>query len=61
MRRAEEELKTRPFSLNLLKELHAALLNGVRGKFKARGKFRTTQNWIGIPGTPVEEARFVPS
>ena len=23
MRRAEEELKTRPFSLNLLKELHA--------------------------------------
>lgn len=60
MRRAEEELKTRPFSLNLLKELHAVLLDGVRGKFKARGQFRTTQNWIGIPGTPIEEAQFVP-
>jgi Fic family protein len=27
---------------------------------KARGQFRTTQNWIGIPGTPIEEAQFVP-
>jgi len=60
MRRAEEELKTRPFSLNLLKALHSVLLNGVRGKFKARGQFRTTQNWIGTPGTPIEAAQFVP-
>jgi len=60
MRRAEEELKTRPFSLNLLKELHAVLLDGVRGRFKARGEFRKQQNWIGIPGTPIEEAQFVP-
>jgi len=60
MRRAEEELKARPFSLNLLKELHAALLDGVRGKFKARGQFRSSQNWIGIPGTPIEEAQFIP-
>jgi Fic family protein len=60
MRQAETELKTRPFSLNLLKDLHAVLLDGVRGKFKARGQFRNTQNWIGIPGTPIEEAQFVP-
>ena len=60
MRRAEEELKTRPFSLNMLKELHALLLDGVRGKFKVRGQFRVTQNWIGIPGTPLEEAHFIP-
>ena len=60
MRRAEEELKARPFSLNLLKELHAMLLDNVRGKFKARGQFRTTQNWIGVPGTPIEVAQFVP-
>ncbi|MBW2648900.1 MAG: Fic family protein, partial [Deltaproteobacteria bacterium] len=60
MRRAEEELKTRPFSLNLLKALHSVLLDGVRGKFKARGQFRTTQNWIGTPGTPIEAAQFVP-
>jgi Fic family protein len=56
MRRAEEELKTRPFTLNLLKDLHAVLLDGVRGKFKARGQFRVTQNWIGIPGTLVQLA-----
>jgi len=60
MRLAEQELKTRPFSLNLLKDLHAVLLDGVRGKFKARGQFRTTQNWIGTPGSPIEKAYFVP-
>ena len=60
MRLAEEELKSRPFSLNLLKDLHSVLLDGVRGKFKARGQFRTTQNWIGSPGSPIEAAQFVP-
>lgn len=60
MRKAEEELKTRPFSLNLLKDLHSVLLDGVRGRFKARGQLRTTQNWIGKVGSPIEEAQFVP-
>ncbi|MDO8634746.1 MAG: Fic/DOC family N-terminal domain-containing protein [Dehalococcoidia bacterium] len=60
MRLAETELQKRPFSLNLLKELHAVLLTGVRGRDKARGQFRTTQNWIGAPGSPIEDAQFVP-
>jgi Fic family protein len=60
MRLAEEELKTRPFSLNLLKSLHAALLEDVRGRDKERGRFRTVQNWIGTPGSPIESAQFVP-
>lgn len=60
MRHAEDQLKSRPFSLNLLKDLHAVLLDGVRGKFKARGQFRISQNWIGKPGTPVERAQFIP-
>lgn len=60
MRQAEDELKIRPFSLNLLKDLHATLLNGVRGKFKARGEFRTSQNWIGKAGSPIEQAQFIP-
>ncbi len=60
MRLAEQTLKKSPFSLNLLKDLHALLLDGVRGKFKSRGKFRTTQNWIGKPGSPIEDAQFVP-
>lgn len=60
MRLAESELQTRPFSLNLLKKLHDTLLTGVRGRDKAKGQFRTTQNWIGAPGSPIEEASFVP-
>ncbi len=57
---AEEELKTRPFNLNLLLELHSILLASVRGRNKGRGRFRTTQNYIGRPGTPIEQADFVP-
>ena len=60
MRLAEKALEARPFSLNLLKQLHAALLEGARGQDKAPGSFRTTQNWIGAPGSPIEEAQFVP-
>ena len=56
----EHELRTRPFSLNLLKRLHSVLLNSVRGRDKGRGEFRKIQNWIGAPGTPIEKADFVP-
>lgn len=57
---AEEELKTRPFNLNLLLNLHSILLDSVRGRNKGRGRFRTTQNWIGQPGTAIEQAEYVP-
>lgn len=57
---AEEELKSKPFTLNLLKNLHAVLLDSVRGRNMARGEFRKVQNWIGAPGTPIEKAEFVP-
>ena len=60
LRVAEKELKNRPFNLNLLLRLHEALLLGVRGRDKGRGRFRTTQNYIGRPGTPIEQADFVP-
>jgi Fic family protein len=58
---AEEELKKRPFNLNLLLQLHSILLDSLRGRNKARGQFRVEQNWIGPPGSTIEEARFVPS
>lgn len=57
---AEEELKIRPFTLNLLKNLHTVLLDSVRGRNMGRGEFRRFQNWIGAPGTPIEQAEFVP-
>lgn len=60
MKIAEGELRSRPFSLNLLKKLHTILLDSVRGRDKARGDFRKIQNWIGRSGSPIEEADFVP-
>lgn len=60
LREAEEELRNRPFNLNLLLRLHATLLDSVRGRNKARGSFRAEQNWIGALGSKIEEAQFVP-
>ena len=60
LREAESELRNRPFNLNLLLSLHATLLDSVRGANMSRGRFRTTQNWIGRPGCAMEQADFVP-
>ena len=60
LREAEAELLKRPFHLNLLLRLHGILLDSVRGQNKARGRFRSEQNWIGAPGSPIEQAAFVP-
>jgi Fic family protein len=49
-----------PVSLKLLKELHSRLLKGVRGADKSPGEFRDRQNFIGTPGMPLKDARFVP-
>jgi Fic family protein len=56
----QEELRTKPFGLNLLKKLHSVLLDSVRGRNMGRGEFRTIQNWIGAPGSPIEKAEFIP-
>jgi Fic family protein len=50
--------KVLPLSLRLIRELHQHLMAGVRGKNKAPGEFRTSQNWIG--GRTPADARFVP-
>jgi len=47
-----------PLSNRLLREAHGLLLVDTRGKHKALGEFRTSQNWIG--GTRPGNARFVP-
>jgi len=60
LRRAEQLLKDKPLCLNTLLDLHSTLLDSVRGHNKSRGHFRTTQNWIGPEGTPIEQAKFVP-
>lgn len=60
MQIARQELEKRPLSLRLIRNLHFILLDSVRGHDKARGAFRTSQNYIGAPGTPQEQASYIP-
>lgn len=51
-------LEKLPFSSRLIRETHKILLQGVRGKHKLPGEFRSSQNWIG--GASINDATFVP-
>lgn len=55
-----ERLATLPLSTRLIREMHAVILAGVRGRERQPGEFRTSQNWIGAPGATIETATFVP-
>ena len=55
-----DRLQSMPFSLRLVREIHALLMEGVRGHRGAPGEFRQSQNWIGPPGCSLEDATFVP-
>ncbi len=49
-----------PLSLRLIKEIHELLMKGVRGFHAKPGEFRNVQNWIGLPGSTINTAKFVP-
>lgn len=51
-----------PISTRLIKEMHAILLQTVRGgdASKTPGEYRRSQNWIGRPGSTLATATFVP-
>ena len=55
-----ERLDTLPLSLRLLCELHARLMEGVRGQHSTPGEFRRSQNWIGPAGCSLQDATYVP-
>jgi Fic family protein len=54
------ELPRLPVSLRLIRQLHARLMEGVRGGDRAPGEFRRYQNFVAPKGTPIERATFVP-
>ena len=60
LRSGHHHLQERPISLTFVCQLHATLLNSVRGQDKTPGKIRTVQNWIGNPGNSIKQASFVP-
>ena len=55
-----ERINTLPVSLRLIRELHARLMEGVRGDVWTPGEFRRSQNWIGPAGSTLETAPYVP-
>lgn len=55
---AIKSLEKLPFSSRLIRETHKILLQGVRGKHKLPGEFRSSQNWIG--GASINDATFIP-
>ncbi len=57
---AVSEASRLPLSNRMLLETHRRLLSGVRGAARRSGEFRTSQNWIGAPGSTLESASFVP-
>ena len=49
-----------PLCNRLIREIHAVLMEGVRGQEKYPGEFRRTQNWIGGAGSTLKNARYIP-
>ena len=55
-----ERLKSLPVSLRLIREVHAKLMEDVRGGNLTPGEFRRSQNWIGPAGSTLANATYVP-
>ncbi|MCX6082019.1 MAG: Fic family protein [Chloroflexi bacterium] len=60
-----ERVKTLPVSLRLIREIHAKLMDGVRGGNLTPGEFRRSDllsksNWIGSIGSTPATAAYVP-
>ncbi|MDD5240575.1 MAG: Fic family protein [Sulfuricella sp.] len=60
LERGIELLPALPLSLRLVREIHAKLMEGVRGEKATPGEFRHSQNWIGPSGSTPTTAAYVP-
>lgn len=61
LRSGQFYLEQYPITLPFVRELHKILLSSVRGKDKSPGEVRVIQNFIGAPGSKIEDATFVPA
>ena len=57
---AIKSLDTLPLCNRLIRDIHAILMNNVRGQDKNPGEFRNSQNWIGGAGSTIKNARYIP-
>jgi len=57
---ANKRILELPLSIRFIKEVHQALLSGLRGDDKSPGELRNSQNWIGPAGSHLKNARFIP-
>jgi Fic family protein len=55
-----KRLDALPVCLRMVRELHEILLRDVRGEQRMPGQFRTSQNWLGTPGSSIEHASYIP-
>ncbi|NQT16145.1 MAG: Fic family protein [Planctomycetes bacterium] len=60
MRDAVDRLGKLPLCQRVIKEIHATLLEEVRGHDRARGRYKPVPNYIGPMGCTLEQARFIP-
>ncbi len=55
-----KKLEKLPISTRLIKDVHRALMSGVKGDYAQPGRLRESQNWVGGPWTTIETAQYVP-
>lgn len=60
LREAAALMDTLPLSERVLKSAHENLMQSVRGRNKEPGQYRRIQNWIGGPGSTIEQASYIP-
>ena len=60
LKEGREQMQTKPLTLNLVRKMHGTLMREVRGSSSDPGNFRRMQNFIGAPGSNIENARYVP-
>ncbi len=55
-----EVVAAHPLDLRLIRSLHERLLRGEPTSARTPGEFRTTQTWVGPPGSTLADATYVP-